>query len=180
MPSNWINAQRLMPLSVWVGSPTSLNTAQSQGSFAGGSSTIGASNVMLYPVAVTEPYRVRRLWWLNGTSVAGNVDVAIYDAAGVQLISTGSTVQSGTNNIQSVAVDYTLGIGSYWLGLATSSTGTFQSFLTQANTIRQRDSFGIAQHFTVGSAIPLPTQLVFGSNLCYAFPYFGFSRLTSI
>lgn len=180
MPSNWINAQRLMPLSVWVGSPTSLNTAQSQGTFSGLTTTIGASNVMLYPVAVTEPYRVRRLWWLNGSTITGNVDVGIFDASGAKLVSTGSTAHSGSSTIQSVAVDYTLGIGSYWVGMATSSTGTFQVFSTQGVTVLTRDSFGIAQHFTVGAAIPLPSQLVIGSNLAHTFPHFGFSRLTSL
>lgn len=181
MPSNWLNLPRQMPLSVWIGSPTSLglNVLNANGT-NNANGLIGASNVLLYQATVTETYRVRRLWWLNGSPVSGNVDVGVFDASGAKLVSTGSTAQSGASTIQSVAVDFTLGVGSYWVGIAGSSaTASFASFSFTGSPMI-RDGTGIAMHVTVGSAVPLPSQLTLSSNLVYQIPTFGFSRLTSI
>jgi len=176
MPSNWITTNRVMPVSVGpyqtqgMGlQPPYLGNTNSTGS------TIGASNIYLYPVLVTEPYRVRRLWWLNGATVNGNVEVGVFSDGGARIATTGSTAQSGVNTLQQVTVDFTLGVGSYWIGLATTSaTGTFQGRLDvvgKAHTMRDLSMY--AMHVTVGTAVPMPSQITIGSNLGYIHPAYG-------
>lgn len=179
MPSNWINGNRVMPISVGPYSPQATGLEQWRtGLSSSPSLTIGASNIYLYPVMVTEPYRVLRLWVLNGATTNGNWEVAIYSNNGAQLVTGGSVVQAGANLYQGRNIDYTLGIGSYWIGLATSSaTATFlgrAATLASARLIRDQTMY--AMSVTAGSAIPMPSSIVIGSNQAYSLPFYGIAR----
>src|SRR3990172_5526534 len=55
-----------------------------------------AERAMFFPVVVHEPVTVYSMFWINGTTINGNVDVGVYDTAGHLLVSTGSTAQSGS------------------------------------------------------------------------------------
>lgn len=182
MPSNWINVNRLMPLVIHpFQSHTTNEAAITSLAATTASSTLSSSNIVLYQVVVTEPYRVRRFWWQNGVTVNGNVDVGVFAEDGTRIASTGSTAQSGSSTMQQVSADFTLGIGRYWIGLAsTSSTGTFAGKTgTGVNMLSVRDASGLAMHVTVGTAVPIPSSIVIGSNLGFTIPSFGIARITT-
>ena len=176
MPSNWITTNRVMPVSV---GPYQMQGMGLQPPYLGNTnstgSAIGASNIYLYPVLVTEPYRVQRLWWINGPSVQGNTEVAVFSDGGARIATTGAVAQSGVNQIQQVTVDFTLGVGSYWIGLATTgATASYQGRLDvvgKAHTMRDLSMY--AMHVTVGAAVPMPSQITIGSNLGYIHPAYG-------
>lgn len=88
--------------------------------------TNGAVNLALaVPFVVHGNYVVKRLWWLNGSAVAGNVDVGVYNSSFVRLISTGATAQAGVDTLQSVDVaDTTIAAGQYFMAISASNTVT--------------------------------------------------------
>lgn len=83
-----------------------------------------ANLALFVPFTLNAPYPVRKLWWANGATANGNVDCGLYTPGGAQIVSAGSTVQAGTNTIQSVtlATPRTLAPGSYVMALAASAT----------------------------------------------------------
>lgn len=83
---------------------------------------------------------------LNGSAVAGNVTVALYDANGCPIAVSASTAQSGTAAYQSIAFTAPVqvqGPGRYYVGVQFSSTsarfrthilGVFPAFKTTGDT----------------------------------------------
>lgn len=182
MPSNWLNINRLMPLIVHPFHPLTTNEASFAASLTSSlSTTLSSSNIVLYSVVVTEPYRVLRFWWQNGSTLNGNVEVAVFTENGTRIATTGSTAQSGANVMQQVSADFTLGAGRYWIGMASnSSTATFAGRTGGGLTaLGARDGSGLAMHVTVGTAIPMPSSIVIGSNLGFTIPSYGIARLST-
>lgn len=123
------------------------------------SAATGVLNTAIYvPLAIRSPFLIRKFWWANGATAAGNVDGGIYSVGGAKLASTGSTAQAGTNAIQSAAPSggsFLLTPGSYVLGLsASSSTATFMSIVNIA--ARCNEALGRCHQ---GSAFPLPDPM---------------------
>lgn len=122
------------------------------------SQTFVVNTCVYQPLAIRSPFLVRKFWWANGATAAGNVDAGIYSVGGARLASTGSTAQSGTNVIQSAAPSggsLLLTPGSYVLGLGWSLTTT--SFMALANTLaRCKETFGCCHQ---GSTFPLPDPM---------------------
>lgn len=88
-----------------------------------GSGTWPLANLALYiPLTLPFAYPVERVFWANGTTAVGNVDMGIYSAQGARLFSTGSTAQAGTSDLQYVTAKILLDPGEYYLALALSST----------------------------------------------------------
>ena len=81
-----------------------------------------AANLAIFvPFSLDSETLIAQLWWFNGATVAGNVDIGIYTADGTRLLSAGSTAQSGTSVLQSVnTADTLVGPGVYYLALALS------------------------------------------------------------
>lgn len=142
-----------------------------------------ASNVAFLPFTMPSPYWVRSLWWINGTTVNGNVDCGIYAATGsstslVRLTSTGATAQSGTSTLQSVSLGASpilLDRGAYYLAIMCTGTGHFlgTSPTSSAGTrtlpiLSGTSATSLASSITVSK---LPATLRY--TLC------GFSRLQS-
>jgi hypothetical protein len=121
---------------------------------------IGTANVALYaPIFVPEPCVITKLWWQNGATVSGNVDVGVYTEEGTRIVSTGSIAQAGVSNLQTIDItDQALPAGFLYFALgASSATATFWAAVGGAG-----DNW-----FTHGgkyqtSVFPLPNTATFG------------------
>ena len=82
-----------------------------------------SSNLAIYhPFFIPWKYPIKRMFWVNGGTAGGNVDVGIYSWQGTRLLSIGSTAQ-GTASVTAYAtVDYVLPPGSYYYGTVFSAT----------------------------------------------------------
>jgi hypothetical protein len=95
-----------------------------------GTSAWPATRQIYYiPFAISEPFTIVKIFWINGTTSSGNVDAGVYDFAGTRLLNTGSTAQGTVSVVQEVDVtDTTLpGPARYYLALTLdNTTGTIQ------------------------------------------------------
>jgi hypothetical protein len=93
-----------------------------------GSNNYPAANVGVFiPFVFPEPCTVTRLFWVNGSAVAGNLDAGVFAEDGTLLLSTGTTAQSGTSTPQSVDVtDTRFDRGRYYLGLTSDTSDVTQ------------------------------------------------------
>src|SRR3989304_754734 len=67
-------------------------------SAAPSSGVMPESNYVVFcPFRLSIPITVVKLWAFNGAAVSGNVDVGIYNSAGLLQVSAGSTAQAVTN-----------------------------------------------------------------------------------
>src|SRR5689334_23396390 len=74
-----------------------------------GSAVWPTANLAIYcPFRIGTSRLARKLYWVNGAAVSGNVDCGIYDVAGRKLVSAGSTAQTGTTAVQSVDITDTM------------------------------------------------------------------------
>ena len=126
-----------------------------------GSSAWPAADRAIYiPFRIAQPILVVKMFMINGATVNGNVDLGIYDPAGVRLVSMGSTAQAGASALQTFDItDTQIGPGLFYMALAIDNT--------TATTIRESDSsgvdlavFGCAQE---ASAFPLPATATFAA-----------------
>lgn len=84
----------------------------------------GANTCQYYPFQISESLTVAKLFWLNGATAAGTIDIGIMDENGVRKVS-GSAAQSGTSVVQSVdPADTVLTAGRYYFALATNNIGS--------------------------------------------------------
>lgn len=111
-----------------------------------------ANRAILIPFDISESYTVKKLGWINGATVSGNVDVGIYDTNLTRLVSAGSTAQGSISVVQEVDVtDTTLPPGSYYMAMAMDNT-TGRVLRSVANHL-DTASVGVAQ---MAAAFPLP------------------------
>lgn len=124
------------------------------------------------PVEIFEPVTIFKMATTNGATVAGNIDLGIYNSSGVKLVSSGSVIHSGTAGIQVVDIaDTELLPGLYYMALAFSNiTGTFAVFSEDAGIIR---SSGVFQQ---GNAFPLPDIASFSAYNVAFVPIISMSR----
>lgn len=114
------------------------------------------ANMAIYvPIEILYPVTVTRLLVNNGTTVAGNIDVGIFDVNGSRMVSMGSVIQSGTSASQLFDIpDTTLLPGMYYMGLALSNvTGTISGF---GGVFVDMAPMGFGQQ---ASAFPLPATI---------------------
>ena len=152
------------------GSPESLGTILV--GQAAASTAWPANNLALFvPFRVIMPMRIGMMYAINGASVAGNIDLGIYNAQGVKLASNGGLAQAGTSRTQTLnmAAAYRVGPGQYYyMAIALSSTGGFNMRYTPGSIVCQ--VYGMAQ---MANAYPLPNNAVFASIADNYFPGFG-------
>lgn len=86
------------------------------------------ANILIYmPIFVPTRVLATKMWWANGSAVAGNVGGGIYADAGnqpgKQLAQIASTAQANTLQVQVAALDASVVMvpGIYWLALVISS-----------------------------------------------------------
>lgn len=139
-----------------------------------------ANLALYYPISVPTTCVVRRLWWANGTSVSGavNVDVGVYSDSNfkpaTRLVSAGSTAQGTASQVQFVdCTDTVLSPGLYWLAMVTSSSASGNYMRTSIATGHDH-----AMRMQQSSALPLPSSAtpIESTNTRYAL--FGFSTTT--
>ena len=155
-------------------SPESINVGSSPNGIANASSgAYPASNRAIFiPFYVSKPTVIINAFAYNGATASGNLDIGIYDIAGTKLVSTGSTAQTGTNAIQTIALTSTeIGPGVFYLAIAMdNTTGTL--FRQTFGVARLDQVTGIAQ---MASAFTLPATATFASVASDFVPLFGIS-----
>jgi hypothetical protein len=167
---------RLANVTIWSGSMNSLGPAIFVPGV--GNAAVPAANVVMYvPFVTNSPLTVTRLWWWV-SAAAGNIDLGIFDDAGLKLVSTGTTLVAGSSVIQSVDVtDTVIPKGSYYFGLVASTVTTL--------TISRFDpAAGIAQGLgcleqTLGG-LPLPSNATFAKYTRAYVPTCGLVAYRSI
>jgi hypothetical protein len=131
---------------------------------------IGTNVAMFVPFRIGKTIIAKNMFCLNGSAVAGSIDIGIYTADGTKLVSTGSTAQSGTSAIQTISITNTeFGPGLFYLALAANNAGNrFQC----ANTINAYplQVMGVAM---VTASFPLPATVTFATATVSKLPIFG-------
>jgi hypothetical protein len=79
------------------------------------SAVFAGSLATAHPFRIPFSYPVRRLFWVNGGAVAGNVEIALYSAEGQQFWTSGLVAQAGVSTLQYVSDDFILPPGAYFL-----------------------------------------------------------------
>jgi hypothetical protein len=116
-----------------------------------------ANRALFIPWYVQRPVVVTALQVYVTTSAAGNLDLGVYDANGVRLVSTGSTAVAAVG-VQRVAVSPTsIPAGKHYLAMSCSTTSA--QFLREAT---QPWTFltGVQQ---MAAAVPLPASATFAA-----------------
>lgn len=107
-----------------------------------------ANDAIYIPFLVQAPCTAYQMAIENGATVAGNVDLGIYDVNQVRLVSIGSTAMAGVSTIQTFNItDTVLGPGVYFMAFASdSTTATFVGM--PAGTAQWLRSYGVQQQAT--------------------------------
>jgi hypothetical protein len=121
-----------------------------------------ANQAHYYPIWLAHPIVVTKLWWHNGTTVAGNVDCGLYTDNGVRLVSIGSLAQSGSAATQVVDIaDTPIPAGLVYLALVSNSTAAnFKAIGPASGGLA--DGYGVSTYFQT-SAFPLPNPATFAT-----------------
>lgn len=116
-----------------------------------------ANKAILAPIIVQNVLTVYQFAWFNGATVAGNVDVGIYDKNFARVVSLGSTAQAGTSAIQVGDIaDTTLDPGLYYAAMASDdATATFARGGTGVASVL----FRACGCVTMDAAFPLPSTV---------------------
>lgn len=85
-----------------------------------------SANLAFYiPFSIETTVIAQKMAWENGGTVAGTVDVGIYDINKNLLVSLGATSQTGTSSIQFADItDTTLTPGNYYMAMLMSDAST--------------------------------------------------------
>ena len=123
-----------------------------------------AANLILYiPQYVSAPGLAQGVFWQNGTAVAGNVDVGLYDEDGNLLAHGGLTAAAGVSVPQYVAFasPVLLVTGRYYIAVtATSASQQFLAWGTSAAATNVNRMFGILEQAGAGVLPALWTPAV--------------------
>jgi hypothetical protein len=121
------------------------------------------ANLAIYcPVLVPEPTIVTKMAVQIGSATSGNLDLGVYDEAGVRLVSTGSTAVGSASTLQVEDVtDTLLTPGTYYLAIACDNTTA--RFLTGGFAAQSATGYakGLRQET---SAMPLPSTATLTST----------------
>lgn len=130
-----------------------------------------------YPFTLARSYTVAAVFWVNGSTSSGNVDVGIYDTTGTKKASIGSTAQGTINVFQSAALSVTLTPGQYFFAMvADNATGQYAATTLSVRKLR---AYGVRQRST---SFPLPADASTwaGETTLGYVPFAGISRLSTL
>lgn len=139
-----------------------------------------ATSAFFMPVVVDQTRTYVRAFWLNGATVAGNVDVGLYTLSGTNTMtrqfSTGAVAQAGASVMQTVTINWTVTPGLYYLAQSLS--------LATATTWRS-PSPGVVSSRPAGilynaASHPLGATVTVGSSSTAGMPFVGLSELATI
>lgn len=124
------------------------------------SAVLVANQAILMPFVLNRQMTAYKLGISNGTAVAGNVDIGIYNSAFARQVSIGSTAAAGTNVVQEFNIaDTLLAPGLYYLAVA-ANTGAGMNFNTYGiagpASTNVAKGLGIVQ---MAAAFPLPATI---------------------
>lgn len=82
-----------------------------------------ANLVAYYPLVIAAPFTVKLIYWQNGTTPSGNIEVGVYDEAGNRKGTSGSTAAGTTVAVQTVTPTAFLlnGPARYYLAVTCSA-----------------------------------------------------------
>jgi hypothetical protein len=130
----------------------------------------GIGRAVYLPFVLWRPATAYTMFWVNGTTLSGNVDAGIYDRTGLKLASIGSTTQAGASDMQEVAFASPVNLGA----------GYFFMALALDNNVGHifRRGLGSPEHMAAGgyqenSAFPLPNQATLNSVSSSLVPLMG-------
>ena len=138
-----------------------------------------ANKAIYIPFVLPWHYVVRRVFWINGSSVTStNMDFGIYNIDGTRLYSTGSTAASGASVAQYVTpTAFLLNPGTYYMALAGSSVtanrGGTGTIVTTAPRMR------LGGCLEEASALPLPAAMTPVACTFTFLPICGITRTAS-
>lgn len=120
-----------------------------------------ANQARYIPVSFPWAYSVKRVFWVNGATVTGNMDFGIYNPDGTRIYSTGSTAQTGNASIPQFVTPtaFVLPPGDYYF--AQNCSGTAGAAWGNAVAAEGQQFAGILQQ-AVGS-VALPAAATFAS-----------------
>jgi hypothetical protein len=130
-----------------------------QNAFALATNWPTANKAYYMPFYIEKPIIIKKIYWINGNAVAGNIDAGIFDFnTGTNIISTGSTAQATASVIQAVTLanPVPLKSGFYYAGLASDTTTNSRIVHFNYGSVSSCDAFGVAQE---ASAFPLPATI---------------------
>lgn len=168
-------------IQTWSRYGLAVEAARGLGFSTPGSITWPVGSTAFYiPMWIPWPYLVKRVFWVNGSSVAStNRDFGIYTADGTRIYSTGSTAASGTSSVQYVTpgTEILLSPGRYYFALSTDSTTTNRGGQgATGGTAARLEIAGILQE---ASALPLPATMTPAAVANTCFPYCGVTRTST-
>lgn len=103
------------------------------------------------PVRVPVRCVVRKLGYASSTTATGNIDIGLYDASGVRLVSSGSTAKVGATSLAVVDVtDTTIGPGGYYIAL--NNDTTTDTFSCTSESAPRAAAYGLLTE-TLGSVV---------------------------
>lgn len=84
-----------------------------------------AKVVVYYPISIAMPFLVKLIYWQNGTTPSGNIEVGVYDEAGNRKGTSGSTAAGTTVQVQTVTPTPFLlnGPARYYIAVTCDGTG---------------------------------------------------------
>lgn len=128
-----------------------------------------ANRAFYIPVLIYAPWLLASMFFENGGTVSGNVDVGIFDSQGDRLISSGSTPQAGINSEQSIGVALTLLPGVYYYAMAMdNATGIVRTFAPGGTPLG-----AVTGVLLQASAFPLPASATFATASTTTIPILG-------
>lgn len=143
------------------------------------SNTYPAANRALgFMFAITEPFPVRKVFWVNGTTATtDSADVAVYREDGAtRLVSGGGTAIATANAVQEVdCTDTLLAPGRYWC--VYNQNGVTATGIGLASNLNYHRLFGWAQF---AGAVPLGTTFTPAAPASQIMPLFGISSRTQV
>jgi hypothetical protein len=140
-----------------------------------------AFTILYYPFAIPFAYPVRRVFWMNGSTITANVAMGIMSGdGGARIYATASTAQSGASLPQYVtpSPDFILPPGDYYWALQVSAaTASIIRGYNSMTTVLNRQG-GALQEAAASMGIPAvmtPAQFSGGA----VWPFMGITRTAS-
>ena len=136
-----------------------------------------AANRAIYvPAVVSGPILVLSMFVGNGVVAGGNGDCGIYDEVGRRIVSSGSVVRAGNNNVQQYNIaDTPLPPGIYYLAYAQDVTDGMQAIAYL--TLGYARASGVLQE---AGAFPLPALATFAELTSNYTPVIGASLRSQV
>lgn len=131
------------------------------------------------PFLIYYPYVAKLMFWINTATVGtNNVDVGIYNSAGVKLVSSGSVLTAGATTVQNTDITDTLLLpGLYYMAMAVDGTTDTFFYLQSGTTAPVPRALGVYQE---AAAFNLPATATFAGSTGAFIPLVGITGKTIV